>query len=51
MVGHKLGEFSPTRTFKSHGARVEKTTTVQSTRPGGPTPAGAPAPAPAAKPS
>ena len=53
MVGHKLGEFSPTRTFKSHGARVEKTTTVQSTRPGGPTPAGAPTPAAAspAKPS
>jgi small subunit ribosomal protein S19 len=22
MVGHKLGEFSPTRTFKGHGARV-----------------------------
>ena len=27
MVGHKLGEFSPTRTFKSHGvkAAAEKT--------------------------
>jgi small subunit ribosomal protein S19 len=25
MVGHKLGEFSPTRTFKAHGAaRTEK---------------------------
>jgi small subunit ribosomal protein S19 len=25
MVGHKLGEFSPTRTFKSHGAvKTEK---------------------------
>ncbi len=32
MVGHKLGEFAATRTFKSHGARVEKTTAV---RPGG----------------
>jgi small subunit ribosomal protein S19 len=42
MVGHKLGEFSPTRTFKSHGARVEKTTSV---RPAGP---GVPAAAPAA---
>ena len=21
MVGHKLGEFSPTRTFKGHGAK------------------------------
>jgi len=29
MVGHKLGEFSPTRTFRAHGAvksRAEKTT-------------------------
>jgi small subunit ribosomal protein S19 len=25
MVGHKLGEFSPTRTFKGHAARSEKT--------------------------
>ncbi len=24
MVGHKLGEFSPTRTFKSHGRVVER---------------------------
>ena len=24
MVGHKLGEFSPTRTFKKHGAHTEK---------------------------
>ena len=24
MVGHKLGEFSPTRTFKSHSSKVEK---------------------------
>jgi len=41
MVGHKLGEFSPTRIFKSHGARVEKTTTVQRTGPGAPAPAAA----------
>ena len=26
MVGHKLGEFSPTRTFRSHGRVVERTT-------------------------
>ena len=27
MVGHKLGEFSPTRTFKGHGAaKTEKAT-------------------------
>ncbi|MGI6595535.1 MAG: 30S ribosomal protein S19 [Elusimicrobia bacterium] len=25
MVGHKFGEFSPTRTFRGHGARTEKT--------------------------
>jgi small subunit ribosomal protein S19 len=24
MVGHKLGEFAPTRTFKSHGAHTAK---------------------------
>ena len=39
MVGHKLGEFSMTRTFKGHsGKKVEKTAK----------PAGAPAPAAAA---
>ncbi len=46
MVGHKLGEFAATRNFKSHGARVEKATTVTPVRPGTP---GAPA-APAAAP-
>jgi small subunit ribosomal protein S19 len=25
MVGHKLGEFSPTRAFKGHAAKAEKT--------------------------
>jgi small subunit ribosomal protein S19 len=24
MVGHRLGEFAPTRTFKKHGAHTEK---------------------------
>jgi small subunit ribosomal protein S19 len=24
MVGHKLGEFAPTRTFRSHGKMTEK---------------------------
>jgi hypothetical protein len=24
MVGHKLGEFSPTRTFKGHTTKTEK---------------------------
>jgi small subunit ribosomal protein S19 len=35
MVGHKLGEFAATRTFRGHGSRVEKA-------------ASTPAPAPAA---
>jgi small subunit ribosomal protein S19 len=26
MVGHRLGEFAPTRTFRSHGAHTEKVT-------------------------
>jgi small subunit ribosomal protein S19 len=26
MVGHKLGEFAPTRTFRGHGSHTEKTT-------------------------
>ena len=26
MVGHKLGEFAPTRKFKSHGGKLAKTT-------------------------
>lgn len=26
MVGHKLGEFSPTRTFKNHGSHTAKVT-------------------------
>jgi small subunit ribosomal protein S19 len=36
MVGHKLGEFSPTRVFKGHGAKAA------ATGPGG-APGGAPA--------
>jgi small subunit ribosomal protein S19 len=35
MVGHKLGEFAPTRTFKGHAAKAEKSAT--------PSPAAAPA--------
>ena len=26
MVGHRLGEFAPTRTFKQHGATTDKAT-------------------------
>jgi small subunit ribosomal protein S19 len=29
MVGHKLGEFAATRTFRGHSTKVEKTTTPQ----------------------
>ena len=28
MVGHKLGEFSPTRTFRSHTTKTEKAAAV-----------------------
>lgn len=28
MVGHKLGEFSPTRVFRGHGVPMEKSTTL-----------------------
>jgi len=27
MVGHRLGEFSPTRKFRSHGAHTDKVAT------------------------
>lgn len=29
MVGHKLGEFSPTRTFRKHGTHTEKAAVVK----------------------
>ena len=44
MVGHKFGEFAPTRTFYGHSG--DKKAKV-----GGGAPAGAPAAAPAAKPA
>lgn len=28
MVGHKLGEFAPTRTFRGHGVPTEKSTSL-----------------------
>ena len=31
MVGHKLGEFALTRTFRGHTAKAEKVTTVKKT--------------------
>ncbi len=29
MVGHKLGEFAPTRTFRSHGGHTERSTSLK----------------------
>ncbi len=29
MVGHKLGEFAPTRTFKGHGGHSERSTALK----------------------
>ncbi len=29
MVGHKLGEFAPTRTFRGHGHRTERSTALK----------------------
>ena len=29
MVGHKLGEFAPTRRFRGHAGRSERSTTVK----------------------
>lgn len=29
MIGHRLGEFAPTRTFRGHQGRTDKTTTVK----------------------
>lgn len=47
MVGHKLGEFSPTRMFRGHSGRLsaDKTATLASAAPA---PAAGAAPAPAA---
>ncbi|MDD2433237.1 MAG: 30S ribosomal protein S19, partial [Clostridia bacterium] len=29
MVGHKLGEFAPTRIFKGHGSHTERSTALK----------------------
>lgn len=29
MVGHKLGEFAPTRTFRGHGSHTERSTSLR----------------------
>lgn len=31
MVGHKLGEFAPTRTFRGHASKSERTSSVRRT--------------------
>jgi small subunit ribosomal protein S19 len=46
MVGHRLGEFSPTRTFRKHGGVKKETTGPMGGKPAAPAPAAA-APAPA----
>lgn len=46
MVGHKLGEFSPTRKFVRHGGKLQKDTEAGAAAGGGvPKPAAAAAPA------
>ena len=50
MVGHKLGEFSPTRTFRGHSARGSATEKTAGA-PGAPGAPAAPAAPAAAKPS
>jgi hypothetical protein len=45
MVGHKLGEFSPTRTFHGHAADKK----IKVGGPAAPAAGATPAPAPAAK--
>ena len=47
MVGHKLGEFSPTRLFRGHSGRMSADKQAKLEAEGGAAPA--PAPAPAAK--
>ena len=36
MVGHKLGEFAPTRTFKGHTTKTEKAAAAAAAAPGAP---------------
>jgi small subunit ribosomal protein S19 len=51
MVGHKLGEFSPTRTFRGHSGHIKTDKTVGEAPAAGAGAGSAPAPAPAATPS
>jgi small subunit ribosomal protein S19 len=36
MVGHKLGEFAPTRTFKGHTTKTEKAAATAAAAPAAP---------------
>jgi len=52
MVGHKFGEFAPTRTFRGHSGNKDKgaeTSGASAGKPSGGAPAAASTPAPAAK--
>ena len=53
MVGHRLGEFSPTRQFKGHSSKVEKVAKMAGApgAPGGPGGAGGGAPSAGAGPA
>jgi small subunit ribosomal protein S19 len=53
MVGHRLGEFAPTRTFRGHTGNEKTDKVVTAAAPGAPGAASAPgaAPAPAAAPA
>jgi small subunit ribosomal protein S19 len=45
MVGHKLGEFAPTRVFKGHTTKTEKAAATAAAAPAGPGAGGGGAPA------
>ena len=51
MVGHKLGEFAPTKVFKGHTTRVAEKTATVAGAPGAPGASAAGATAGAAKPA
>jgi small subunit ribosomal protein S19 len=36
MVGHRLGEFAPTRTFRGHGGRIKKEAEAAASAPAAP---------------
>ena len=42
MVGHRLGEFAPTRTFRGHGRAVAEAAATATPVPGAPAGGGAP---------